>query len=278
MIHIYQPKFSALPMRHMTLGISLVFVTFIIVLPFLAVFWQLADATLSHIWYIITDERAVMAYILTVKVALFATVLNVVFGFVIAWVLTHYDFMGKKLLDASIDLPFALPTSVAGVALVALYDENGFMGRTLDIFGWSVAYTWVGIMIAMTFTSLPFGVRSVQPVLQTLNKNLEQAGASLGASNIQIFRHIIFPQVCPAFISGASVAFSRSLGEFGAIIFIAGNIPFETEIASLLIMIKLEEFDYVGAAAIATVILLFSLFILVITAFVQGRFTKRLRT
>ena len=264
-------------MRYTTLAVSLVFVTFIIVLPFLAVLWQLSDASLVDIWYIVTDERAVVSYALTLKVAGIATVLNVVFGFVIAWVLTHYNFVGKKILDACIDLPFALPTSVAGVALVALYDENGFMGQTLDIFGWQVAYTWVGIMIAMTFTSLPFGVRSVQPVLQSLNKNLEQAGASLGASGYQVFRYIVFPQTLPAFISGASVAFSRSLGEFGAIIFIAGNIPFETEITSLLIMIKLEEFDYVGAAAIATVILLFSLFTLVSTAYIQGRFTARLR-
>ena len=195
----------------------------------------------------------------------------------LAWVITQYDFWGKRILDAMIDLPFALPTSVAGVALVALYDRTGQIGSVFHFFGIEIAYTWVGIMMAMMFTSLPFGVRTVQPVLETLDRNTIDASKSLGANDTQVFFKIILPRLTPALLTGSSLALARSLGEFGAVIFIAGNIPFETEITSLLMMIKLEEFDYAGASAIAVVVLSVSIVILGIAGYLQAYTTKHLR-
>jgi sulfate transport system permease protein len=189
----------------------------------------------------------------------------------------RYDFRGKRILDALIDLPFALPTAVAGIALVALYDKNGWMGTLLAQADIKVAYTWWGIALAMTFTSVPFGVRTVQPVMESLDLNAEEAAQTLGAKDFQIFRHVVFPQLWPSFITGASLAFARSLGEFGAVIFIAGNMPFKTEIASLLIMIRLEEYDYPAASAIAGSLLLLALLVLILANFAQVRASRHLR-
>lgn len=265
-----------LPGFGLTLGISLLFISLIILLPLSGLFWQMANLGLSDYIRIITSERTLTAFGVTLSAAALATVLNAVFGLLLAWVVVRYEFPGKRLLDALIDLPFALPTAVAGIALVALYDKNGWMGSLLSSVGIKVAYTWWGIAIAMMFTSVPFGVRIVQPVLESLRRDPEEAAQTLGASNYQVFRHIVFPQVWPSFITGASLAFSRSLGEFGAVIFIAGNMPFETEIASLLIMIRLEEYDYPAASAIAGTILALALLVLIAANFAQRRASRHL--
>ncbi len=266
---------TAIPGLSFNLGLVVSFISIIILIPFASVFFKTFELSFSEFLSIISDERAMISYRLTVVVALIATVINVSFGLLLAWVLTRYDFFGKKILDAVIDLPFALPTSVAGIALVSIYDQNGFMGQFFSLLGIKIAYTWVGIVIAMTFTSIPFGVRGVQSVLKNIPLSIEEAGISLGASKFYTFRKIIFPTILPAFFSGASASFARSLGEFGAIIFIAGNIPFSTEITSLIVMIKLDEFDYSGASAIASVILIFSLLILGISSYFQSKLNSK---
>ena len=272
-------KFSrpVLPGFGLTFGITITFVSIFIIIPFIAIFWQLKGVSWGEFSSAALDDRAIATYKLTFGSALVATVINTVFGLLLAWVITQYNFWGKRILDAMIDLPFALPTSVAGVAMVALYDKSGAIGGITTIFGFEIAYTWVGIMIAMMFTSLPFGVRTVQPVLEKLDQSVIDASKSLGANDIQVFVRIILPKIFPALITGFSLALARSLGEFGAIIFIAGNIPYETEITSLLMMIKLEEFDYVGASAIAVLVLGVSILILSISGFLQAYTTRHLR-
>ena len=207
----------------------------------------------------------------TVIAALLATVFNAGVGLLLAWNLVRYEFPGRRLLDALIDLPFALPTAVAGIALTALFAPNGWFGAVLAALGGKVAYTPIGIAVAMAFTSLPFVVRTVQPVLEDIRPEIEEAAASLGASDRQIFARVIFPSILPAFIAGCTLAFARSLGEFGAVIFIAGNLPFETEIAALLIFIRLEEYDYPAAAAIASTVLVAALIVLVLANWLQAR-------
>ena len=266
-----------LPGFNITMGITVTFVSLFIIMPFLAVFWQLKGMSWADFFDTVFDERAISTYKITFLSALLATVLNTVFGLLLAWVLTQYDFWGKRILNAMIDLPFALPTSVAGVALVALYDRNGAIGSILGDMDIEIAYTWVGIMMAMMFTSLPFGVRTVQPVLETLDKATIESSKSLGANDLQVFFKIILPRLTPALLTGSSLSLARSLGEFGAVIFIAGNIPFETEITSLLMMIKLEEFDYAGASAIAVVVLTASILILSVAGFLQSYTTRHLR-
>ncbi|MEM9629850.1 MAG: sulfate ABC transporter permease subunit CysT [Pseudomonadota bacterium] len=261
----------------LTLGVTLLFVALIILLPLTGLFWQMGQLSFSDYLRIMSSERTLMALWVTVSAAALATVFNACFGLLLAWVIVRYRFPGKRLVDALIDLPFALPTAVAGIALVALYDRNGWMGSLLSELGLQVAYTWWGIALAMTFTSVPFGVRTVQPVLESLNEDVEEAARTLGASDIQTFRHIVFPQVWPSFITGASLAFARSLGEFGAVIFIAGNMPFKTEIASLLIMIRLEEYDYPAASAIAGTVLLTALAVLILANIAQSRASRHLR-
>lgn len=268
---------TVMPGFGLTLGVTLLFVALIILLPLTGLFWQMGQLSFSDYLRIMSSERTLMALWVTVSAAALATVFNACFGLLLAWVIVRYRFPGKRLVDALIDLPFALPTAVAGIALVALYDRNGWMGSLLSELGLQVAYTWWGIALAMTFTSVPFGVRTVQPVLESLNEDVEEAARTLGASDIQTFRHIVFPQVWPSFITGASLAFARSLGEFGAVIFIAGNMPFKTEIASLLIMIRLEEYDYPAASAIAGTVLLTALAVLILANIAQSRASRHLR-
>nr|WP_321341929.1 sulfate ABC transporter permease subunit CysT [uncultured Cohaesibacter sp.] len=265
-----------MPGFSLTLGTSLLFVCLIILLPLSGLFWQMSQLGLADYWRIISSERTLAAFRVTISAAAFATFFNATFGLLLAYVLVRYKFPGKRLLDALVDLPFALPTAVAGIALVALYDKNGWMGTLLSAAGLKVAYTWWGIVLAMMFTSVPFGVRTVQPVLESLKPDAEEAARTLGARDWQVFRHVVFPQVWPSFITGASLAFARSLGEFGAVIFIAGNMPFKTEIASLLIMIRLEEYDYPAASAIAGTILLIALLVLVAANIAQSRTTRHL--
>lgn len=269
------PK-RVLPGFGLSLGISLTFVSLMLLLPMTGLVGQLAGLSLAEYWTIITDERVVASYVVTIGAAAVASILNAMFGLLLAWVLVRYEFPGKRLLDALMDLPFALPTAVAGITLATLYSSNGWMGQLLEPLGFQVAYTWVGIALAMAFTSIPFVVRTVQPVLEDMPHEMDEAALTLGASDATGFRRVILPHLWPALMTGTGLGFVRSLGEFGAIIFIAGNMPYQTEITSLMIFVRLQEYDYAGASAIASVILFVSLALLFAINVWQGRFIKRL--
>ncbi|WP_431025984.1 sulfate ABC transporter permease subunit CysT [Halomonas sp. H5] len=265
-----------LPGFGLSLGISLMFVSLVLLLPMTSLVGQLSGISLAEYWAIISDGRVVASYTVTLGAAALAALVNAAFGLLLAWVLVRYEFPGKRLLDALMDLPFALPTAVAGITLATLYAGSGWMGRWLEPLGLQVAYTWVGIALAMAFTSIPFVVRTVQPVLEDLPQEVDEAALTLGASDATAFRRVILPHLWPALVTGTGLAFVRSLGEFGAIIFIAGNMPYETEITALMIFVKLQEYDYVGASAIASVVLMVSLALLLAINIWQGRFIKRL--
>ncbi|WP_026358414.1 sulfate ABC transporter permease subunit CysT [Aureimonas ureilytica] len=260
-----------LPGLPLSLGITLVYLSLIVCLPLGALVWKAASLGPEAYWAIVSSPRALASYRITVLSALVATLVNVVFGLALAFVLTRYRFPGRRLLDAVVDLPFALPTAVAGIALTSLFSANGWFGAPLAELGIRVAYTPLGIMVAMTFTSVPFVVRTVQPVLEDLDPALEEAALSLGAGEVRIFRRVLLPLLAPALLAGTSLSFARSLGEFGAVIFIAGNQPFSTEITSLLTFIRLEEYDYAAAAAIASVILIAAFLMLAVTNALQAR-------
>jgi len=267
----YLVKRNVLPGLHLSLGITLFYVGLIVVLPLSALVFKAASLGPAEYWSIVSSPRAVASYRVTAFSALIATLFNLVFGLALAWVLTRYRFPGRRIIDAMVDLPFALPTAVAGISLTALFSSNGWFGSVLSEAGIKVAYTPIGIMIAMCFTSLPFIVRTVQPVLEDLDPALEEAAQSLGGSDWTIFRKVILPLLTPALLAGLSLSFARSLGEFGAIIFIAGNQPMSTEITALLIFIRLEEYDYQAAAAIASVLLLTAFAMLAVTNWLQSR-------
>jgi sulfate transport system permease protein len=269
-------KSSPMPGKSLTLGMTLLFVTLIILLPLSGLAWQMAQLNFADYWQIMSSDRVQSALAITLSAAAVATLINGIFGLLLAWVLVRYKFLGRSILDALVDLPFALPTAVAGIALVALYDRNGWMGQLLEPMGIKIAYTWWGIVIAMVFTSVPFAVRAIQPLIEELDLDTEAAARTLGASEIQIFMRIILPQLTPGILTGTGLSFVRSLGEFGAVIFIAGNLPYETEIASLLVMIRLDEFDYPAAAAIAGSILALSLVLLILINILQTYIYKRL--
>ncbi len=262
---------NVLPGLPLSLGVTLFYVGLIVVLPLAALVFKAASLGPEDYWRIVSSSRALASYRVTVLSALGATVFNLFFGLALAWVLTRYRFPGWRIVDAMVDLPFALPTAVAGIALTALFTTNGWFGSILGELGIKVAYTPLGIMIAMCFTSLPFIVRTVQPVLEDLDPALEEAAQSLGGSDWAIFRKVILPLLTPALLAGVSLSFARALGEFGAIIFIAGNQPMSTEITALLIFIRLEEYDYQAAAAIASVLLLTAFFMLALTNWMQSR-------
>lgn len=255
----------------MSLGITLFYVALIVALPILALIFKAASLGFEDYWRIVSSGRAIASYRVTVLCALGATMANLVFGLALAWVLVRYEFPGKRLIDAIVDLPFALPTAVAGIALTALFAQNGWLGSALANIGIQVVYTPLGIMVAMFFTSLPFVVRTVQPVLEDLDPSLEEAAQSLGGNDWTIFRQVILPLLTPALLAGLSLSFARSLGEFGAVIFIAGNRPNSTEITSLLAFIRLEEYNYQGAAAIASVMLFAAFVMLAVTNYLQSR-------
>jgi len=267
-----------LPGLSLSLGITLLFVLLIILLPLSGLLWQLAQLDFQDYLRVMSSKRVWRALEVTFSAAAAATVINGIFGFLIAWVLVRYRFTGRVLLDAMVDLPFALPTAVAGIALVALYDKSGWLGGLLESLGWQVAYTWWGIVIAMTFTSIPFAVRVIQPAIEELDKSEEQAAQTLGASPLKVFLRVQLRPLMPALLSGLGLSLVRSLGEFGAVIFIAGNLPFKTEIASLLVMIRLDEFDYPAAAAIAGTLLAISLVLLALISAVQSRLYRYLET
>ena len=259
-----------LPGFTLSLGTTLLYMTIIVLVPVLALILKGAEIGPARFWAIISSPRALAAFRLTITAALIATAINAVYGLLMAWVLTRYDFPGKRILDALMDVPFALPTAVAGLSLTALFSANGWFGQVLEPLGISVPYTLLGVAIAMSFTSIPFVVRTVQPVLEDLDPAYEQAARTLGASEFTIFRRVVFPQILPAYLAGCTIALARSLGEFGAIVFIAGNLPFKTEIAALLAYIRLEDYDYQGAAAIALVLLFFALILLLVSNRLQA--------
>lgn len=255
-------SFSVLPGFTLSLGISLLFISLIILLPLSGLVIHMSDLSWLQYWQIISEPRVVASYKVTILAAFAASIFNGMMGLLLAWVLTRYDFRGRLLIDSLVDLPFALPTAVAGITLATLYAENGWLGAFFAEFGIKISYTPVGIFIAMTFTSIPFVVRTVQPVLEELSHEHEEAALTLGASDWTVFRRVIFPTVMPALVTGVGLSFTRSLGEFGAVIFIAGNMPYVSEITSLMIMIKLEEYDFSAASAIASVVLILSLVLL----------------
>lgn len=267
-----------LPGLNLTLGFTLLFVCVVVCLPLGALVFKAASLGFDDYWRIVSSPRAVASYRVTVLSALAATAFNAVFGLALAFVLTRYRFPGRRILDAVVDLPFALPTAVAGIALTTLFASNGWLGQALERIGITVVYTPLGIAVAMVFTSLPFVVRTVQPVLEDLDPALEEAALSLGVGEGRILRKVLLPLLAPSLLAGVSLAFARSLGEFGAIIFIAGNQPRSTEITALLAFIRLEEYDYPATAALASVMLIAAFLMLAITGFLQARalrYTRR---
>ncbi|PLR33939.1 molybdate ABC transporter permease subunit [Chimaeribacter californicus] len=265
-----------LPGFTLSLGSSLLYVCLILLLPLSALVMQLSQMTLAQYWEVVTSPQVVAAYKVTLLSAAVASIFNLFFGMLMAWILTRYEFPGRSLLDGLMDLPFALPTAVAGLTLAGMFSTTGWYGEWLAQFGIKVSYTWLGIAVAMAFTSVPFVVRTVQPVLEELGPEYEEAAETLGASRWQSFRRVVLPEVAPALIAGTALSFTRSLGEFGAVIFIAGNIAWKTEVTSLMIFIRLQEFDYPAASAIASVILAASLLLLFGINTLQSRFGKRL--
>lgn len=267
-----------LPGFGLSMGISLFYITLIILLPLAAMLLKVAGMGFPEFWRIVSSNRALAAYRVTFSSAFFATIVNGVVGLLLAWVLTRYRFPGRRILDALVDLPFALPTAVAGLVLVTLFAQTGWYGQFLEPNGIKLNYTQFGIIAAMTFTSLPFVVRAVQPVLEEVDADFENAATTLGASRWQVFTRIIWPTILPAFIGGCVLSFARSLGEFGAVVFIAGNLPGLTEIVSLLIFIRLDEYNYEAAAALAFVLLVVALVTLIATNLLaawQVRYVER---
>lgn len=265
-----------LPGFTLSLGSSLLFVCLVLLLPLSALVIQLSHMTLSQYWAVVTDPQVVAAYKVTLLSAGVASIFNAFFGMLMAWILTRYEFPGKTILDGLMDLPFALPTAVAGLTLAGLFSVNGFYGHWLAQFDIKVAYTWLGIAVAMAFTSIPFVVRTVQPVLEELGPEYEEAAETLGASRWQSFRRVVLPELMPSLLAGTALSFTRSLGEFGAVIFIAGNIAWKTEVTSLMIFVRLQQFDYAAASAIASVILAASLILLFAINTMQSRYGRRL--
>lgn len=255
-------KHSVLPGFGLTLGYTLMYMGLVILIPLSALFLRSAALPLDKFWDIVTEPRVVASYYLTFKTSFIAALANAVIGFVVAWSLVRYQFPGRKIIDALVDLPFALPTAVSGIALTAVYAKNGWIGSLLEPLGIKTAYSPLGITIAMTFIGLPFVVRTLQPALEELDAESEEAAASLGASRFSTFVRVIFPSIIPSLLTGFALAFARALGEYGSVVFISGNMPMKTEITSLLIITKLEQYDTAGATAIAVVMLLASFVLL----------------
>ncbi|MEP7370918.1 MAG: sulfate ABC transporter permease subunit CysT [Nitrosospira sp.] len=260
---------SVLPGFNLALGFTLLYLSLIVLIPLSAVFIRTSALTWPEFWTAVTTPRVVASYRLTFGASFAAALVNAVFGLLVAWVLVRYRFPGKKLVDALVDLPFALPTAVAGIALTALYAGNGWIGQFFEPFGIRIAFTPIGIFIALTFIGLPFVVRTVQPVLEDIESELEEAAATLGANRFQTFSRVIFPTLFPALMTGFALAFARAIGEYGSVIFIAGNMPMVSEITPLLIITKLEQYDYAGATALAVVMLVISFVMLLIINLLQ---------
>ena len=259
-----------------TMAYTVAYLCLLVLVPLLALPAKTAALDWSAFWNTVTDPRVVASYRLSLTTSLLAAAVNAVFGLLTAWVLVRYSFPGRRILDALIDLPFALPTAVAGITLTALYAPNGWLGKPLDTYGIKVAYTPLGITVALMFIGLPFVVRTLQPVIEDLDVELEEAAASLGAGRAQVVGRIILPYLVPAWLTGFALAFARGVGEYGSVVFISGNMPMRTEISPLLIVTKLEQYDYAGATAIALVMLLISFTLLLTINALQGWSARRL--
>jgi sulfate transport system permease protein len=266
-----------LPGFGLTLGYTVLYLSLLVLIPLAALFSKAAGLGWAEFWSTVTQPRVMASYRLTFGAALVAATVNAVFGFIVAWSLVRYRFPGKRLVDAMVDLPFALPTAVSGIALTAVYARDGWIGRYLEPLGISVAFTPLGVAVALTFIGVPFVVRTLQPALADLDRETEEAAVSLGASRMQTFFRVILPAVLPALLTGFALALARAIGEYGSVVFIAGNMPMETEITSLLIITKLEQFDVAGATAIAVAMLLASFAILLAINTIQWWHSRRYR-
>ena len=264
-----------LPGFPLALGYTLVYLSLIVLIPLGAVFLKTATLSGEQFWAIVSAPRVMASYRISFGLSLLAALINAVFGLIFAWVLVRYRFPGKRIVDALVDLPFALPTAVAGIALTAIYSGNGWLGQWLEPLGLKVAFTPLGILVALTFIGLPFVVRTVQPVLEDLDTELEEAAASLGADRWQTFWRVVLPVLTPALLTGFALAFARAVGEYGSVIFIAGNVPMVSEITPLLIITKLEQYDYAGATAIAVVMLVASFALLFLINGLQAWTSRR---
>lgn len=264
-----------LPGFNITLGYTLFYLGVIVLIPLSALFLKTLTGGWEHFIHTITEPRVVASYYVSFGISFFAALVNGVFGVIAAWVLARYNFPGRKILDAIVDLPFALPTAVAGIALTAIYARNGMVGSLVAPYGIKIAYTQIGVFIALTFIGLPFVVRTVQPVIQDLAADVEEAAATLGANRWQTFTRVIFPALLPSVLTGVMLAYGRAVGEFGSVVFIAANLPFKTEITPLLIIMKLDQYDYAGGAALGFVMLLASFVILLISNGLQSWDQKR---
>lgn len=264
-----------LPGFPLALGYTLVYLSLIVLIPLGAVFLKTATLSGEQFWAMVSAPRVMASYRISFGLSLLAALINAVFGLIFAWVLVRYRFPGKRIVDALVDLPFALPTAVAGIALTAIYSRNGWLGQWLEPLGLKVAFTPLGILVALTFIGLPFVVRTVQPVLEDLDTELEEAAASLGADRWQTFWRVVLPVLTPALLTGFALAFARAVGEYGSVIFIAGNVPMVSEITPLLIITKLEQYDYAGATAIAVVMLVASFALLFLINGLQAWTSRR---
>src|SRR6266566_146237 len=268
MKHAFRPH-SILPGFGLTMGFTVFYLSLIVLIPLGATFLKTFSAGWGHFWETVTGARALASYRLSIGASLLAAAINSVLGLLAAWVLVRYEFPGKRIVDALVDLPFALPTAVAGITLTAMFAGNGWIGSWLEPLGIKVAFTWLGVVVALTFIGLPFVVRTVQPVLQELDPEIEEAAATLGARRWQSLKRVVFPELFPPLLTGFALAFARAVGEYGSVIFISGNMPMRTEITPLLIVTKLTQFDYAGATALAVATLMMSFVLLLFINMLQ---------
>ena len=274
-IALRQP--SVIPGFGITLGFTIFYLGLLIVIPIAGLLLYTLQMSWDDFWRAVSDRQVVASYKLSFGASLIAALINLVFGAIVAWVLVRYRFTGKRIVDALVDLPFAMPTAVAGIALVTLYASTGWVGQYLHVYGIRIAYTQIGVIVALTYIGLPFVVRTVQPVLEDLDKEVEEASAIMGANRFTTIRRVILPALLPALLTGFALAFARALGEYGSVIFISGNLPFRTEITPLLIVAKAEQFDYAGAAAIGTVMLIAAFLLLLLINGLQWWASRRYR-
>jgi sulfate transport system permease protein len=265
-----------LPGFRITMGFTILYLCLIVLIPLMTLPARTATMTWDAFWGVITDPQVVASYKLSIGASLIAAAINAVFGLIVAWVLVRYSFPGRRIVDSLVDLPFALPTAVAGITLTAIYAPNGWVGQLLEPYGIKVAFTRLGVTLAMIFIGLPFVVRTLQPVIEDLDVEVEEAATSLGASRVKVVTRVILPYLYPAWLTGFALAFARAVGEYGSVVFISGNLPMKTQISPLLIITKLEQFDYAGATAIALVMLLLSFTLLLTINALQSWATRRL--
>jgi sulfate transport system permease protein len=268
-------RLRVLPGFGLSLGYTFTYLSLIVLVPLAAVFIKTSSLGLEQFWAVVTTPRVVASYKLTFGVSLAAAAINAVFGLMLAWALVRYTFPGKKIVDALVDLPFALPTAVAGIALTAVYSKNGWLGQYLEPMGIKIAFGPWGVLVALIFIGVPFVVRTVQPILEDMDTEFEEAASSLGANRLQTFAYVVLPIILPALLTGFALAFARAVGEYGSVIFIAGNIPMVSEITPLMIITKLEQYDYAGATAIASVMLVFSFVLLLVINGLQSWTARR---